>query len=121
LCAACAERALASREATPEQVRAHFRQALLGLLLSLGAWPLFILGQVLAVAAAVAGGNVLLALVMLVLVIGAVLLAVLGTGQALAALRTRGSHMIMATSGLLVGGLFLGAFIGLTVFQLWTL
>jgi hypothetical protein len=120
LCAACAERALASREATPEQVRAHFRQALLGLLMSLGAWPLFIVGQILAVAAALSGGNVLLALLMLVLIVGAVLFAVLGTGQAVAALRTRGNHMIMATGGLLLGGLFLGAFIGLTVFQLWS-
>jgi hypothetical protein len=120
LCVACAERALASREASPEQVRTHFRQALLGLLLSLGSWPLFIVGQLMAVAAVVSGRNFFLALLTLVLVFAAVLLAVAGTGQALAALRTRGNHMILATSGLLVGGLFLGAFIGLTIFQLWT-
>ena len=119
LCAACAERALASREATPQQVRAHFRQALLGLVLGLAAWPMFILAQVTSVFT-VLSRNPLLALLTLLLVAGSVLLGVLGTGQAVAAVRTRGNHMIMATSGLLVGGLFLGAFIGLFVFQVWT-
>ncbi|HTU18000.1 MAG TPA: hypothetical protein VMG10_08045 [Gemmataceae bacterium] len=119
LCAACAERALASREATPEQARAHFRQALLGLVLSLGSWPVFILGQVSAIGFAFANRNVLLALLALVLVVSAVLMAVVGTGQAAAALRTRGHHMIMATSGFLIGGLFLGIFIGNYVLQLW--
>lgn len=119
LCSACAERALASREATPEQARAHFRQALLGLLLSLGAWPVFILGLASAVGTRVAGNNIFLALFALVLVVSAVLMAVVGTGQAAAALRTRGHHMIMATSGFLIGGLFLGVFIGNYVLQLW--
>lgn len=119
LCAACAERALASREATPEQARAHFRQALLGLLLSLGAWPVFIVGLASAVGTRVAGGNILLALVAVVLVVSAVLMAVVGTGQAAAALRTRGHHMILATSGFLMGGLFLGVFIGNYVLNLW--
>ena len=119
LCAACAERALASREATPEQARAHFRQALLGLVLGLGAWPVFIMGQVSAVGSVYANRNVLLALLALVLVVSAVLMAVVGTGQAAAALRTRGHHMIMATSGFLIGGLFLGVFIGNYVLQLW--
>jgi hypothetical protein len=120
LCIACAERALASREAAPEQIRAHFRQAVLGLLMSLGAWVLFILAQLMSLAL-VATHNVLLALLMLLLFAGAVPLAVVGTGQALTALRTRGNHMIMAVSGLLMGGLFLGRFIGITVFRLWTL
>ncbi|MGH7170584.1 MAG: hypothetical protein ACRELG_09935 [Gemmataceae bacterium] len=119
LCAACAERALAAREATPEQARAHFRQALLGLLLGLGAWPVFIMGQVSAVGAVYANRNLLLALLALVLVVSSVLMAVVGTGQSAAALRTRGQHMIMATSGFLIGGLFLGVFIGNYVLQLW--
>ena len=119
LCAACADHALATREATPEQARAHFRQALLGLLLGIAAWPAFILGQVSAVGAVVANRNVFLALLALVLVVSAVLMAVVGIGQAAAALRTRGHHMIMATSGFLIGGLFLGVFIGNYVLQLW--
>jgi hypothetical protein len=119
LCAACTEHALESREATPEQVRAHFRQALLGLLMGLGAWCFFILGQLVIVGAVFADRNPLLALLGLLLVVSAVLLAVVGTGQAAAALRMRGSHMIMATSGFLIGGLFLGVFIGNYVLQLW--
>jgi len=121
LCASCAERALASREATPEQARAHFRQALLGLLLGLGAWCVFILGWLLlSLGAAVAHGNPFLALLGLLLIVSAVLLAVLGTGQAAAALRTRGHQMIMAVSGLLISGLFVGVFLGLFIFSLWT-
>lgn len=119
LCAACADRALASREATPEQARTHFRQALLGLLMGLGAWCFFLLGQLLILGALFAERNPLLILLGLLLVVSAVLLAVVGTGQAAAALRTRGAHMILATSGFLIGGLFLGVFIGNYVLQLW--
>lgn len=119
LCAACADRALASREATPEQARAHFRQALLGLLMGLGAWCFFLLGQLFILGALFAERNPLLILLGLLLVVCAVLLAVVGTGQAAAALRTRGAHMILATSGFLIGGLFLGVFIGNYVLQLW--
>jgi hypothetical protein len=119
LCAACADRALALREATPEQDRAHFRQALLGLLMGLGAWVLFILGMFLIVAAALANNNPLLLLVGLLGFVSAMLLAVVGTGLAAAALRARGRHMIMATSGLLIGGLFLGAFLGNYILNLW--
>lgn len=120
LCAACAERALASREATPEQARAHFRQALLGLLLGLGAWSAFILWLLMSVLSQLSH-NVLLAFVALLLMIVAVLLGVLSTGQAVAALRTRGHQMIMATSGFLLGALFLGVFIGYFIFELWIL
>src|SRR5262245_2834189 len=45
ICAACADRALASSEASPEQVRTHSRQTLAGVLLGGGAW----LGAALAV------------------------------------------------------------------------
>lgn len=119
LCAACAERALASREATPEQVRTHFRQALLGLLMSLGAWALFVLAQVVIVGAVVAGNNPFLVLIGVVFMMGAMVLGVMGVGQSVAALRWRGQHMIMATSGLLVGGLFLGVFLGNYLVPLW--
>ena len=119
LCAACVERALASHEATPEQARAHFRQALLGLLDGLGAWGGLILGELLGVVALAVNKNILLLLLALVVILGSALLGVVGIGQATAALRTRGHHMIMATSGLIVSGLFLGAFIGIYIFRLW--
>lgn len=119
LCAACVERALASREATPEQARTHFRQALVGLLMGLGAWMVFILGLLLVFVAVLANNNLLLLLLVVLLFVAAMLLAVIGTGHAVAALRTRGQHMILAMSGLLIGGLFLGVFLGNYILELW--
>lgn len=119
LCAACVERALASREATPEQARTHFRQALVGLLMGLGAWMVFILGLLLVFVAVLANNNLFLLLLVVLLFVAAMLLAVIGTGHAVAALRTRGQHMILATSGLLIGGLFLGVFLGNYILELW--
>src|SRR3954469_22288991 len=52
LCAACVDRALDSGEAAPEQERAHFRQALLGLVLGGAAWVLTGLAFLVIVAAA---------------------------------------------------------------------
>lgn len=118
VCLACAERALAAREATPEQARAQYRQALLGLLLSLAAWAAFILAILLAIVA-VAAKNMFLILVMLFLFIAAILIGVVGTGHAAAAVRARGPHLIMATSGLLIGGLFLGVCLGYYLLNLW--
>src|SRR6185437_2278616 len=69
LCAACAERALASREATPEQARTHFRQALLGLLLGLGAWVIFILGLLMIGAASFANNISVLPIVILLVLL----------------------------------------------------
>jgi hypothetical protein len=115
LCPACVERALESREATPEQTRAHARQAVLGLCLGGAAWLLSVLMLVLFAAAGAAGGAspILLGLLALFVFLGGSLAAALGLGQAVAALRTRGSHMILATIGLVLSGLYLGAFIGL--------
>jgi hypothetical protein len=121
LCAACVDRALESREATPEQARAHSRQAFLALSLGGSAWLLTVAMAV--VGAAMDPGNpATLGLAFLVLLLfgTALLSASLGLGQAVAALRTRGSHMILATIGLILAGLHLGAFIGLFSFSLWS-
>lgn len=119
LCAACVARALESREETPEQARAHFRQALIGLVLGLSAWAVFLLGLLLGIAAVVAGNNLILFLLVILLFISAMLLAVVGTGHAVAAVRTRGQHTIMAVSGMLIGGLFLGVLLGNYILELW--
>jgi hypothetical protein len=116
LCTACVERALESREAAPEQARAHLRQAGLGLLLGGAAWVFMVLAQLLIVA----GGNqVALALLGVLLILGSAVLAMLGLGQAAAALRARGNHMILATIGLIVSGLYAGVFIGIFAIRLW--
>jgi hypothetical protein len=122
VCAACVDRALESREAAPEEARAHLRQAILSLVLGGGAWVLFLLILTVAgVAARANNGQIPLALASLLLVVllGALLPAALGLGQAAAALRTRGNHMILATAGLIVSGLYIGLLVGLFTFGLW--
>jgi hypothetical protein len=122
LCAACVNRALESREATPEQARAHFRQALAALLLGVTAWVVGVLAHLAIglLALSAQGPEVILVVLVLLLVLGgAVLAGALGIGQAVAALRTRGSHMILATVGLIVSGLYVGALIGLFTFNIW--
>jgi hypothetical protein len=120
LCAACVERALASPEAAPEQARAHARQAVLSPVFGGTAWLLTLLGFAM-VAVAGAGPQAALAvLLMLVILAVGMLAAALGLGQAVAALRTRGNHMILATIGLILSGLYVGAFIGLFTFSLWS-
>jgi hypothetical protein len=67
------------------------------------------------------GGQAPVALGFLVLLVmgAAALLGALGVGQATAALRTRGGHMILATIGLVLSGLFVGTLIGLMGFAMW--
>jgi hypothetical protein len=124
LCAACVERALETSEAAPEQTRTHFRQAMLGLGLGVGAWVLtggaFLLFALLASAtggdpAAKLGPAMLLMLGLLT----AIVTALLGVGQAAAALRTRGNHMILATVGLILAGLHVGVLVGFFGFSIW--
>jgi hypothetical protein len=119
LCAACVDRALESREAAPEQSRTHFRQALMALVLGVGAWVLGVVGFVVVVLAVIAAGGqqtpattVIAGLIIIVMFLAGSATAMFGIGQAVAVLRVRGSHMILATIGLTVGGLFIGMFIG---------
>ena len=120
LCAACVERALESKEAAPEQSRTHLRQAIMALCLGIGAWVLGVVGFVIAVIVLAASGGQpnLMTLGLVTLVFIAMFLAggavsMFGMGQAAAVLRVRGNHMILATIGLVVGALYVGAFMGL--------
>ncbi len=119
LCPACVERALESREASPEQARAHARQAILSVCLGGGAWLLGALMIVLIFIVVRGAGEVPTPSQLFVVgLAGLVILAdlfpaAIGLGQAVAALRVRGTHMILATIGLVLSGLYLGAFIGL--------
>jgi hypothetical protein len=47
------------------------------------------------------------------------LIALFGLGSAAAALLSRGAHMILATVGLILSGLYLGLLIGNMSFGLW--
>jgi hypothetical protein len=126
LCAACVDRALESKEAAPEQSRSHFRQALTALLLGVGAWALGVVGFIVAVVAVIAAGGkqtpattAIAGLIILVMFAAGGAVALFGIGQAVAVLRVRGGHMILATIGLTVGGLFIGLFIGLFALSLF--
>jgi hypothetical protein len=122
-CAACVNRALESGGGTPDEARAHFRQALLSLGLGGGAWllsTLALFGCAVVVAGAGPGPGALLAgFLFVVIIYGNILVAALGVGQATAALRTRGNHMILATVGLIISGLYVGVLVGLTTFSVW--
>jgi hypothetical protein len=122
LCAACVARYLEAREAVPEQTQASLRRAMLSLGLGIGAWVLCLLAFLLAglVMAVSGSGAVLVAGLLAILVfLGASVLALFGVGQAAAVLRTRDGHMILATIGLILGGLYVGLLVGLFALNLW--
>jgi hypothetical protein len=98
------------------------RQAVLSVVLGVGAWVLSLLALlVVGLAAAAGGGGALLFLAVLATLVlfGDTLIAMAGLGQAATALRTRGNHMILATVGLIVSGLYVGVVIGLVALNLW--
>jgi hypothetical protein len=115
LCAACVDRALENKEAAPAEASAHLRQALLALALGVVSWAIFFVGLVIAGAGVEGGGKGLVVVAGLV-ILGSPLPAVGGVGQGAAAVRARGDHMILATIGLVLSGLNVGAFIGLLSF-----
>jgi hypothetical protein len=117
LCAACVDLALERNEAAPAEARAHLRQALLALGLGVASWMIFLLGTVL-VAAAMGGGQTGVFLLAGLTILASPLPSLVGLGQAIAAIRARGDHMILATLGLLLTGLNVGAFIGLLSFSI---
>jgi hypothetical protein len=89
--------------------------------LGLGAWGLSFLAFLIAIPFAQSGSPAGITLVVLALLVslGDVLLAMAGLGQAATALRTRGNHMILATIGLMVSGLYVGVVVGLFAMGLW--
>jgi hypothetical protein len=108
-------------DGAPQQVRLHFRQALTSLLVGLGAWVLALIGFVgVGVAIASSGNfNILVAFFFVVYLLAVAVAALFGMGQAAAAIRVRGRHMILATSGFILNGLFLGALIGIMTHTFW--
>ena len=119
--AACVDRALGSGEAPPEEKRAQLRQVLLSLGLGLAAWVFSFAAWLLAVVVTGASGqlNIGLLVLMVLVFLADMVLAALGLGQAAAALRARGNAMILATVGLVLNGLYLGALLGLFSFTVW--
>jgi hypothetical protein len=127
LCVACTERALRSASAGPAGEGKRDRRAAFGLAGGVGAWVLT--GLVVGVALLAQLGrseepNPLMALAgLLILFLGfsSVVLALAGLGLSAAALRVRGDNMILATLGLFLSGLHVGALVGLFLFEVWQL
>jgi hypothetical protein len=118
LCAACVDRALEeSASPVPGAAASHVREALLALGLGALAWMIVIGSLVLVGAGAASRNMALLALGGLAL-LSSPLPAVFGVGQAAAAIRARGDHLILATLGLVLSGLNVGAVVGLVAFSL---
>jgi hypothetical protein len=118
LCVACVERALAAGEANPDEPRAHRRQAILSVVLGVLTWIAAVLG-VLTIATAQDMNEIALGFVFIVFFLGGLVVAVLGLAQGAAAIRARGDHLILATAGLLLSGLYAGMVIGLLGVSFW--
>jgi hypothetical protein len=121
VCAACANLALSSNEASSEQVRTHIRQANAAVQLCGGAWVVAVL--TLCVLVLVSGGSsdfaVIITFLSLLLLAGTALAAAVGVGQAVAALRTGGARSMAAALALALGGLYVGLLLGVGLFTLW--
>jgi hypothetical protein len=118
LCAACVDQAMQTHEATPEQARTHRRQAERALLLGGGAW----LPSAVALGVLVLAGSqppVLLTFAVFLILAADVLVAAVGVGQAVAALYTGGERSKLAGTGLLLGGLYIGAMLGVGTMFFW--
>lgn len=122
LCGACVQRALETKEASPEASRQNFVHALLSLGLGIGAWVLTVAGLLAAGLLTAAGGAAglgIAVLIFLLILMAALGLAVCGIGSATSVLRVRGGSMILAVVGLLICCLHVGVFIGMFVASIW--
>jgi hypothetical protein len=118
VCVTCIDRALELRDQSSPEARDHRRQAILGLVLGVTPWALCLLGFTLVFVGVASGANEALLGLAVMAVVFSVVPAALGLGQAAAAIRVRGEQMIIATLGLVLSSLFLGAGIGFFTFLL---
>jgi hypothetical protein len=121
VCAACADLALSSNEASSEQVRTHIRQANAAVQFAGAAWLAAVLGLCVLVLVSGRGSDfaVIVTFLSLLVLTGGVLVAAVGVGQAVAALRSGGSRRVLAALGLGLGGLYVGLLLGVGLFTLW--
>lgn len=119
LCAECVARHLDAGEAAPEEVRAGVLQSVVAVILGIAGWVLVVGAFVIIGLAVAANGNLALAMLGVILMVGSGAPALIALGQGAAALHTRGNHMILATAGIVLGGLLIGALIGLFSFSIW--
>ena len=118
LCVACVERALVAGEVNPNEQRAHRRQAILSVVCGVVAWAVAVLGVLIVISGAHQDEMVKAAFALIVF-LGGFMGAIVGLAQGAAAIRARGDHLILATAGLLLSGLYVGMFIGLIGISFW--
>jgi hypothetical protein len=125
LCVACIDRSFRAGDQVPGQMRVHSRQAAFGLSGGVAAWMLTAALVGISFLIRARGGapgevaSVVMGLLLLVLAPATVGVAFFGLGFSAAALRMRGDSMILATLGLLLSGLHIGALVGLLLFTIW--
>jgi hypothetical protein len=111
-----------AKEASPEEARTHFRQALWSVICAIAGWLIGVLGFVLFLVAFASGPDspgFLVALLALACLATAPVPVVAAIGLGATAIRTRGNHLILATAGLILAGLEAGAVIGLFCLSAW--
>src|SRR6266851_3591312 len=118
LCTACVDRVLESQEATPQDGRAHFWQAILAIISGVAGWAITLFGLIL-IGVGVESDSMPLVGVGGLVILASPVTAIAGVGLGASAIRTRGNHMIMATIGLLLSAFQIGVIIGLTTFSLF--
>ena len=119
LCLGCVTRGLESKEAIPAEARAHFRQAVLSVLLGGLVWLIGLLSVVMLVAGVAEGPNLVLAGSGLSRAADDAATGAAGNRSGRGRHSARGDHMILATLGLFLSGLHTGALLGLLTFALW--
>jgi hypothetical protein len=119
LCLACLDRVIDAKEARPEDVRAHRRQAMLALLFGITAWALVLTSGVLLLLGVGGAGAYGMAMAAGLLTMSSLIPSMFGLGQAAAAIRTRGNRMIMATLGLVLSGSHVGILLGMMLVLIW--
>jgi hypothetical protein len=122
LCLACLERALETKEAAPEDAKAHYQQAVWSLVCGIGGWAFCLLGTVMLIVGLEAGPNSagIAWLLPAMLCLGlSLLFPAPGIGLAAVAIRARGDHLILATAGLVLSCLQIGAILGFFGLASW--
>jgi len=117
ICPNCLTRALEGSETSPNEERAHLRQAILAILFGGLAWGITIFSIIIMIVG-FANQRVEVAGIGVLVILGSPLPAVLGVGQGAAAIRARGNHMIVATLGLILSGVHIGMIVGIFTFSM---
>lgn len=94
----------------------------MSVLLGLGAWLLALIGFVVMQSALNSRKETFpmtTFFLCLALMLAAAVAALFGLGQGAAAIRVRGRHLLLATSGLILSGLYIGTLIGVLTHTFW--